>query len=95
MDAPCPDNLDLAITSGAIVALRKRAAAIRKRAASGVTVIDSPFVVVKTSEAALRSRWPLSGASGDLQAPRRLGRGRDRSLDCGPHRRAQPRVRLP
>lgn len=56
MNAPRPDNLDLAITSGANVALRKRAAAIRKRAASGVTVIDSPFVVVKTSEAALRSR---------------------------------------
>ena len=89
------DDLDVAITSGAIVALRKRAAAIRKRAASGVTVINSPFVVVKTSEAALRSRWPLSGASGDLQALRRLGRGRDRSLDCGPHRRAQSRVRLP
>jgi hypothetical protein len=32
------------------IALRKRAAAIRSRAASGVTVIDVPFTIVKTSE---------------------------------------------
>jgi hypothetical protein len=49
-----PADLDLAFSSGAIAALRKRAAAIRKRAVAGVTVVDgrgSP-VVIKSSEAA-------------------------------------------
>jgi hypothetical protein len=47
-----PEDLDLAFTSGAISALRKHAASIRRRAAGGVTVIDVAFVVVRTSEAA-------------------------------------------
>jgi len=46
-------DLQRAITSGAISALRKRAAAIRKHAASGVTMIAGPpMTIVKASEAA-------------------------------------------
>jgi hypothetical protein len=53
MTPPRPDDLDLAIRSGAIAALRKRAHAIRKRAADGITVVDGPpMTIIKTSEAA-------------------------------------------
>jgi hypothetical protein len=45
-------DLERAVTSGAIIALRKRAAAIRRRAASGVTVIDRPFTITNSSESA-------------------------------------------
>jgi hypothetical protein len=52
LTAARPDDFDLAATSGAVKTLRRRAAAIRKRASSGVTVIDGPpMTIVKTSEA--------------------------------------------
>lgn len=53
MTVPRPPDLDLAITSGAISALRRRAAALRKRASGGVSVLDRrPVVLVVASESA-------------------------------------------
>jgi hypothetical protein len=65
-----PDALSLAITSGAITALRKRAKAIRDRAVkTGVSIIDSPFVVIRTSESAhaLKIAADLDRIADDLE----------------------------
>jgi len=46
------DPLESAVLAGAVRALRRRAEAIRKRAAPGVTRLDRPPVVIVTSESA-------------------------------------------
>jgi hypothetical protein len=46
------DPLEAAIAEAAIRALRRRANAIRQRAAPGVTRLDRPPVVIVTSESA-------------------------------------------
>jgi hypothetical protein len=51
MTAPV-DPFESAMLSGAIRALRRRANAIRQRAAPGVTRLDRPPVVIVTSESA-------------------------------------------
>lgn len=52
MMAP-PDDLKLAIASGAIAALRKVAQRLRREAVAGITVVDGPpMTIIKTSEAA-------------------------------------------
>ena len=94
MNAPRPDNLDLAITSGAIVALRKRAAAIRKRAASGVTVIDLHSLSSRRAK-------PPYVRDGRFPAPVAISKRRVAWVEGEIDRwiadriAAQPRVRLP
>jgi hypothetical protein len=54
MSAALPLDLEAEILTGAVRALRRRAAAIRERAAPGVTRLESyrPPVVIVTSESA-------------------------------------------
>jgi hypothetical protein len=61
---------DLAIASGATRALRRHAASIRRRAASGVTVIDVPFAVVRSCESAqaLKIAADLDRIASDLES---------------------------
>jgi hypothetical protein len=71
MTAQPLDPLEAAIRAAAARALRRRADAIRKRAAVGVTVLDrSPPVLVVTSESAtaLRIARDFSDLAGDLEA---------------------------
>jgi len=61
MIAPRPDDLDIAVTSGAVTALRKLAARLRRRAAPSITVLDGPpMTIVRTSEAAPRRINPTA-----------------------------------
>jgi len=50
------DQLEAEILTGAVRALHRRAAAIRQRAALGVTRLDRPPVVIVTSESATALR---------------------------------------
>jgi hypothetical protein len=65
------DLLERAITSGAIIALRKRAALIRQRAAGGVTIVGGPpMTIVKTSESAhaFKIATDLDAIADDLES---------------------------
>jgi len=77
MSAPAQpfDPLEMAIVAAAARALRRRAEAIRKRAAPGVTALDGyqPLVFVVTSEAAHALRiardWDSMAAELEREAP--------------------------
>jgi hypothetical protein len=64
------DPLEADVLSGAIRALRNRAAAIRKRAAPGVTRLDRPPGVIVTSESAtaLRIAKDFDAIAAELEA---------------------------
>jgi len=66
-----PDTFDLAITSGAISALRRHASLLRKRASGSVTVLDRrPVVLVVASESAhlFKIARQLDAIAADLEA---------------------------
>ena len=72
MSAP-RDDLEAAITAAAVRALRKRAAALRQRAADGVPVLDrDPVVLVVESKAAhafrIAHNWDLIAAELEREA---------------------------
>jgi len=64
------DPLEAAMTAAVISVLRRRAAAIRERAAPGVTRLDRPPVVIITSESetALRIAKDFDAIAAELEA---------------------------
>ena len=73
MTSPRPDAFSIAITSGAIRALRRVAARLRQRAAPGVTIPDRhPDVTIVNSKSAhlFRIARDLDAIADDLEAER-------------------------
>lgn len=71
MNAPRQSAIESAILKGAVSALRQRAAAIRASAVrDGVTVVEVPFTIIRTSEAAcaLKIAASLDCLADDLAA---------------------------
>jgi len=66
-----PDGLDSATISGAIAALERRAAALRTKAALGISVVDSEHgpatIVTSEAAAALRLADDLDEIVNDLR----------------------------
>lgn len=70
MSAARPDALDLAVTSGAVTALRRVAERLRRKAAADVVVVDGPrMTIIKSPEAsqAYRIARDLEAIAADLE----------------------------